>query len=380
MISRFDEYMIQQTSEPVAQPATSDRNFYGRYWNNGFDADGNWTFEIGFGRYPNRHTMDGHFSVSMGGKQYAFHASRRAPRDPRETVIGALSLEILEPLRSIRYRLAPNDTGLECDLTFRARSIATQEPKNILYEGTRCIMNTSRFTQLGSWEGYFVVGGKRVEFTHTQCHGIRDRSWGVRPIGEPEAGAPGLLNKEPSVYWVWAPLFFDTFCTQFQSFEDPDGVPTQLEAVRVPLHNKMSEIPSETTDPELLKFTRAEHQIEWLRGTRYPARAKFQFTTEAGEEYRIELTPLLRFHLIGIGYHHHEWGHAYWKGELAHASEVWELDKISAQDYRFIHTHHVCRANLDGPNGSQTGIGTLETIAFGRHTRSGLTGILDGAK
>src|SRR3990172_4313499 len=158
VISKFDEYMIHQTDEPIAQPATSDRNCYGRYWNNGFDADGNWVFEIGFGLYPNRHVMDGHFSVSIGGKQYSFHASRRAPQDRSETQIGPLSLEVIEPLRSIRYRIAPNDTGIECDLTFRARSIPTQEPKNILHEGTRCIMSTSRFTQLGSLEGYFVAG------------------------------------------------------------------------------------------------------------------------------------------------------------------------------------------------------------------------------
>ncbi len=380
MISKFDEYMIHQTSEPIAQPAPSDRNFYGRYWNNGFDADGNWVFEIGFGRYPNRHVMDGHFSVSIGGKQYSFHASRRAPCDPSETTIGALSLEILKPLRSIRYRIAPNDTGIECDLTFRARSIATQEPKNLLYEGTRCIMNTSRFTQLGSWEGHFIVGGQRIEFTHAQCYGTRDRSWGVRPIGEPEAGAPGLLNKEPSVYWAWAPLFFDDFCTQFQSFEDPDGTPTQLEALRVPLYRDTAQIPDEGAETGLVKFARIEHRIEWLRGTRFPARAIFEFATQNNDTYHIELTPKIRFHMIGIGYHHSEWGHAFWKGELAQAHEMLELDKVSPQDYRFIHTHHICRAQLDGPGGRQSGIGTLETIAFGRHARSGLSGILDGAQ
>ena len=39
MITDFDDYMIHQTSDPVTQPASSDRNFYDRYWFNGFDGD-----------------------------------------------------------------------------------------------------------------------------------------------------------------------------------------------------------------------------------------------------------------------------------------------------------------------------------------------------
>ena len=35
MLSRFDDYPIHQTAEPVAHPASSDRNGYDRYWFNG---------------------------------------------------------------------------------------------------------------------------------------------------------------------------------------------------------------------------------------------------------------------------------------------------------------------------------------------------------
>ena len=82
MITSFDDYCIHQTALPVAEPSQSDRNFYDRYWFNGIEKSGEgWIFEIGFGLYPNRRVMDGHFSVAIGDKQYAFHASRRAPKD-----------------------------------------------------------------------------------------------------------------------------------------------------------------------------------------------------------------------------------------------------------------------------------------------------------
>ena len=47
MLSKFDDYPIHQTPEPVAVPATTDRNAYDRYWFNGYAGDGEFYFGIG---------------------------------------------------------------------------------------------------------------------------------------------------------------------------------------------------------------------------------------------------------------------------------------------------------------------------------------------
>ena len=99
MITDFDDFMIHQTSDPVAQPASSDRNFYDRYWFNGFDGDGEFVFEIGFGVYPNRRVMDAHWSVVLDGHQHCLHASRRAPKERSETRVGPLRIEVVKPMR-----------------------------------------------------------------------------------------------------------------------------------------------------------------------------------------------------------------------------------------------------------------------------------------
>ena len=83
MITNFDDYCIHQTAAPVAQPSQSDRNFYDRYWFNGFDTEGSYIFEAGLGLYPNRRIMDAHFSVSDGTRQVAFHGSTHAAHSPR---------------------------------------------------------------------------------------------------------------------------------------------------------------------------------------------------------------------------------------------------------------------------------------------------------
>jgi hypothetical protein len=154
MITSFDDYCIHQTVLPVAEPSQSDRNFYDRYWFNGIEeTQGDWIFEIGFGLYPNRRVMDGHFSVAIGNKQYAFHASRRAPKERKETEVGPLSVEIVEPMRQVRVKLDANEHDIECDLLFTAASVPHQEPANVMHDDGHLIMHNTRFTQMGYWQG-----------------------------------------------------------------------------------------------------------------------------------------------------------------------------------------------------------------------------------
>jgi len=72
MLSKFDDYPIHQTSEPIAHPASGDRNTYGRYWFNGYAADGEFYFGIAAALYPNLGIMDCAFSLVRDGVQYSF--------------------------------------------------------------------------------------------------------------------------------------------------------------------------------------------------------------------------------------------------------------------------------------------------------------------
>lgn len=369
MLTRFDDYCIHQTTDPLAIPALPERNFYDRYWFNGVDRNGQFIFEIAFGVYPNRHVMDGHFSIVHQGVQHAFHASRRAPLDRTDTRIGPLSITIIEPMRRIRVSLADNETGIRCELLFTATSAPALEHKNLMHEGVRPIMNTSRFIQFGHWEGSVEVAGQTLKISSLSTLGTRDKSWGYRPVGEPEAGAPGLLNGEPGVYWVWAPIQFDNFATHYCTFQDRDGKPTQEGGSIIPSYSDPTAIP-EGEDSGAVHAQRYGHQLHWQPGTRRAASATLQL-----DDMEIQLTPVLDFQMLAVGYQHPKWAHAVWQGELVIESEQWELASLDKLDYKHIHVHQIVEAKA----GKQTGIGTLETICFGRHQPSGFTSILDGA-
>ena len=371
-ITTFDDYPIHQAIAPIAIPSTTDRNFYDRYWFNGLDPNSGYIFEIGIGIYPNRHIMDAHFSISYNGKQFSYHASQRLNPNRTPIKIGPMTLSIDEPMKELTFSLTDPENKLNCSLKFSATSVAHQEPRSTMLEGARTIMDTIRFTQMGKWSG--VIKTELGKITPEEIYGTRDRSWGVRPIGEPEAGAPGMLTSEPGVYWCWAPIHFKNFCTHFGTFEDRDGKSTQLSGDILPLYQHHSEMPEQGTAKSLSALS---HSIEWNTGTRWAKGAKINGVTEDGQDFKLELETMgPKFYCKGIGYQHDEWKHGVWKGEAETGYEVWDLDQINAGDYTFFHTHQIVKATL----GDETGFGTLENLVIGRHSPSGFDDFFDGAK
>ncbi|MFQ5416061.1 MAG: hypothetical protein ACE5FL_03320, partial [Myxococcota bacterium] len=319
MLSRFDDYPIHQTPEPVSRVASSDRNVYDRYWLNGFSDDGEFYFGIALGYYPNRGIMDCGFSIVRNGEQHSFHASRRAPDEPSESQVGPFRIEVTEPMRSLRVRLDRNETGIACDLEFRARTACIAEGRQTLRNDRNLVMDATRFAQFGSWNGRIAYDGHELSIVPERVRATKDRSWGIRIVGEPEAGgAP--LHSLPQVFFLWAPIHWDDHCTHFGLFEDATGYTWHQQGAVAPAYDDPSDIPG-TLDDGQRSFEILEHRIEYLPGTRRARRADIALVGKSGERRDIALEPMLCFRMKGIGYSHPEWGHGRWKGELALGGE-----------------------------------------------------------
>lgn len=375
MLSRYDDYPIHQTPEPLAHPSTSDRNFYDRTWMAGFSRDGDLFFSVALGVYPNRRVMDASFSVVRDGIQTSLHASRLIPIDRAETRVGPLSVEVLEPMRSLRVRVEPNSTGLDGELEFRARTVPIEEPRVIRSQEGRIFMDSTRFTQFGGWSGHLRIHGQTVTVDAARVLGTRDRSWGIRPVGEREAGAPG---PPPQFFWLWAPIHFDDLCTHVGLNEDENGRVWHMGGAIARTHASPETISdAEAVEPvePVERMASVEHRIQWEKGTRRAASAEIELIPHQGEPRVISLEPLLRFQMLGLGYLHPEWGHGLWKGEEALGGEEWKLDALDPLDPRHIHVQQLCRARM----GDREGIGLLEQLVIGPHHPTGLRSLFDGA-
>ena len=91
-LTKADDYPIHQISKPVSEVG-SERNFYDRYFFNGYSK----TDDIYFGAvlcvYPNLNIMDGAFTLAYKGKQYNSRASRVLNLERLETEVGPLKVE-----------------------------------------------------------------------------------------------------------------------------------------------------------------------------------------------------------------------------------------------------------------------------------------------
>ena len=367
MLTSFDDYPIHQAAVPVAETATSDINHYDRYFFNGYRRDASLYFGAAMGLYPNRHIADAAFSVVIGGtRQVNVHASRRAPDDRREAnEVGPITVEVVQPLHMLRVLVDAPDQGLRADLTFTSRSPVIQEPHFHLRAGVRVALDYTRLTQFGTWSGWIEVDGERIEVDDASTWGSRDRSWGVRPVGE--RGSSGAPAGEPQFYWLWAPVNFEWGSTHFDVNEHSDGRRWHETGFVVP----------DGSEPEAMRAV--DYRLEWQPGTRWATGCEIDLIAWDHEVATVRLDPLYNFQMLGIGYGHPEWSHGVWKGDLAVGGDRWDLPVEDPIAPHHIHIQAVCRATLTRADGTtHEGLGILEQLVIGEHRPTGLTGIIDG--
>ena len=143
---------------------------------------------FGLGVYPARDVIDGFAIVVNGAEQRNLRLSDEL-RATRVTatggVLGPLSWDVAEPMRTWRAALGRNPAGLEFDLTWRARTPAwTGDVAVANADGTAS--SFAHLFQSGRYEGAVRVDGREVRVDG--WYGQRDRSRGVRTM----TGGQGL--------------------------------------------------------------------------------------------------------------------------------------------------------------------------------------------
>ena len=373
MLSKFDDYPVHQTPDPIAHPASSDKDVYERYWFNGYTKAGDLYLGIGTALYPHLGIQDCGISVVHEGVQYAFHASARATQEPSDLRVGPFDIEIVAPMRACRVTLEPNETDFACDLLFEGRTGCVEEPRHHFGPGVRKVMDTTRFTQLGHWSGWIAFGGKRLDLDRDDTWGTKDRSWGIRPlIGGDTRGAPQAA-RTGGLFFLWAPLHFDDCCLHYQLFEDTKGGPLFSVGAKLPVHDSVDEIPG-IEDDGAEPMRNLEHKLTFQSGNRMITGATIAFTSiEDDARHEIELENIFTYRMKGIGYSHPQWAHGRWHGELAMEGESWTLDSVDETAYENQHVQHLVRARYR----DRAGIGVLEQNIMGPYRPYGFEGVFD---
>jgi hypothetical protein len=310
-LSPADDLLLHQTPHTFDHVGTSDRNFYDRYYFNLHGSDDEVFLITGLGQYPNLGVTDAFLSVSVGTKQYTVRASRELGSDRLNTSVGPYGIEVIEGLRTIRITCEPNEWGISADLTFTGTVDALEEPRTFIRSYERVQQDVSRFAQVGVWSGEFTVAGRTFQVTPDRWKGVRDRSWGVRPVGEREH--PGIRARQAGdghgFRHDWIPMQFDDHMIKVQVDQDQDGNRHVEESMRV-WNSDLDKAPEDLGRPEI--------DITYLSGTREMASAVTTVPVPGGEPIVVTGTPLRTLYLAaGSGYApDEEWGHGYYQGPL----------------------------------------------------------------
>ena len=364
MLSKADDYPIHQTPDPIAFSGT-DRNFYDRYFFNGYTPDGNVFFAASLGVYPHLNIMDAGFAVRIGDRQYNLHASRHLHMERMDTHVGPIRVEVIEPLKVLRVVVDENEHGISADITITGRHAPIEEPRSTRRNGPRIVQDVTRMTQLGRWNGWIKAGGQTITLYEATTLGTRDRSWGIRHIGLRDPQVP-VVAQEFQVWWVWLPAHLEDRIIHFFVNEDGDGK----------LWNLGFSMVRDGGVVEHLQGARMD--MEFVPGTRFPSKALVTAQDEAGGTYRIEVTPHARFFLSGIGYMNPDWSHGLNKGPIALGYDEIESNAGASHGSRTEHPQAFATLRMTTPDGQTiTGYGCFESIILGRHAPSGLSSMFD---
>jgi hypothetical protein len=350
MLSPLDDLPVHQVSQTMATGGTSDRNFYDRYYFNLHDRTGELFLIAGLGQYPNLNVADAFVAISRGESQTVLRGSRPLGLDRLDTTVGPVRVEVLDGLSKVRL-ICEETEGIALDVTFEGAVPAYEEPRmGAVTPYGRVTMDTVRFVQTGYWSGTLAVDGTEIAVSPAAFRGNRDRSWGVRPVGEPE---PRGADKPSSFFWNYVAAQFDDFALLYMAQEDGDGWRSLEEATIV------------HADGSVRHLGRPEHHLEFHPGTRLVRRATVRFA--GGSVLTAEV--LRGLHIAkGTGYgFDSDWRFGMWQGdELVVQRRDFDTADPSIVPVPGAIVDNLARFTLDdGP----VGYGLLEVMTIGPHAQ-----------
>ena len=357
MLTPFDDYLIHQTPETVDRVASSDRNFYDRYYFNCHDLTGETFLVVALGLYPNLGVIDAFATcVHRNKRQFVVRASRELAGDRSNTTVGPIGVEVIEGLRRFNVWCEPNDWGLNFDLSFEGVTFPFQEPHFLRRAGPRVVMDYTRLTQTGRWSGSLYVGGEQQQVAPESWLGARDHSWGIRPVGDADRSGAPAPDAPRGFFWNWAPLQFAGQSIMYTVSENHDGSRWHEAAARL--------YPYEAgRAPETLSVV--NHSFKLKPGTRIFDGGALVLRESGGAETTLILEPMSLLHMAGAGYSYMGdlWRHGQYHGKLAIEGDVWDISDPAVVAGLAGQTETVCRVQ----QGDQTGYGIFEFILFGQY-------------
>ncbi len=359
MLSPMDDYPLHQVAETIRHAGTSDRNFYDRYYFNMHASSDELFMVMGMGQYPTLGVQDAFAVVRRGDKHHVVRSSRELGNDRMDTSVGPLRVEVLQGLKKVRFIVEDlPEYPIAMDVTWDGAIPAFEEPRQYIRRHGRVLFDSLRFAQTGNWSGQLRVGDETFDVTPDKWKGCRDRSWGIRPVGETEPAGIHAGTHVMEGMWNYAPMQFDDYSIIYICNEHNNG------------HRELEEAVKVWSDPErpVEWLGRPEHEHNVVNKQAYTTfidRSIIRFPEAPGGALEVLVEPLTHvWVMVGTGYGlEADWKHGMYKGRLV--TEHMTLDMQADKDRMFGLCDNAARFTL----GDDVGYGLFEYGFFGPFDR-----------
>ena len=352
-LSPVDDFPFHQNADVISHVGTSDRNFYDRYYFNLHACNSDLFMVMGMGEYPNLGVKDAFAVVRRKDSHHVVRASGLLD-NRADTTVGPIGVQVERGLESLRFFVEEDSQNpIAMDVKWTAAMPAFLEPRQTIRRHGRVMFDSTRFAQTGHWEGHLRVGKETFEVTPDTWKGARDRSWGVRPVGESEP--PGIQAGQPSMQGMWnyAPMQFDDYSIMCICNEHDGGERILEEAVRVWHDPKRA--------PEHLGKMEHRHQLNADKS--FVEKGVFVFPDAVKGPLTIEAIPMeFLYVMVGTGYGlENDWRHGMYHGERTVVQKL-SLDMQKDRDRMFGLVD--CATRFESSNGD-VGYGLFEWMFIG---------------
>jgi hypothetical protein len=368
-----DEGLCHQIADTFAVAASSDLSWTEKVCAMAMARDGSLQIGFGLGKYNNRNVMDAYAGISRGVEQITVRASRRLSPSPETTVVGPIRYEVLEPLRSVRFVLEPNDVQpIAFDVTFTSVVPPFLEDRTHMRQDYRVASDLVRYHQSGVATGWIEVDGERTTVDPDRWVSTRDHSWGVRL---PMVGRP-ITDLEPAdalagmtFEMIWSPI----------PMQRQDGTWYALM-----LHHQTMEAPGflhkrvmggvEHADGRMDRWVDLVPDLQFDPRNRRLLGGVIRATTADGTERALQIEVLddTGFHLgAGLYFGFDDHFHGEWRG-AEHTDGERIADCSEPDQARRLHQIRDTCIRVTDPVGGGIGWGNCQPMITGASSRHGL--------
>jgi hypothetical protein len=319
MLLRMDEYPYHQITESFAGVAGSDPQ-----WNDGHyvcvgDLDGQIGLTSNLRLYQNNDVLDGFVCVTHAGRQHNIRLSRRLRPDMDSFAVGPLRIDIVEPMKTLRFVLDDNEYGIGCDFVCHSRGVPNESVPEITRVDGRLLAERTTYELAGSVEGTVDVGGERVTLNPTRASFFRNHSWGFmggrggpKLYAAPRVGVP----KRPAGLRQWVLYTVASHTGYWHCFDNPKGRRT-MQRGNI-LHADRA-----------VAVTDIDHALEFYEGGRRLQRGRIVVTDAEDVERTLEIEDLGNWvYCQGGGYFggfDDGLGQGVFRGDYHTEGEVWDV-------------------------------------------------------